>query len=197
MRAFSNLLTEYSPQMEFESASPDAFAGEFENEVFDEQQEMELAVGLLETANEEQLELFLDNLVQLAHDNGDTAATLDIRHAVRDVLKASSLQVLLQPVGQKGSALGVKLGRGLADVAGRALGLELEGLSGEDREFEAARQFVRFAGETAKLAAAGKAFSNNPFTVAQHAAARAARTYAPGLLNNRRQRRGQRRSSGP
>lgn len=40
------------------------------------------------------------------------------------------------------------IGSNLASVAGSALGLELEGLSPEDREFEAAKQFVRFAGQT-------------------------------------------------
>ena len=41
-------------------------------------------------------------------------------------------------------------------IAGQVLGLELEGLELRGpREFEAVRQFVRFAGETARKAAEG------------------------------------------
>ena len=42
--------------------------------------------------------------------------------------------------GMVGGPLGAQLGGSLANMAGSALGLELEGLSNEDREFEAAKQ---------------------------------------------------------
>jgi len=42
-------------------------------------------------------------------------------------------------------------------MVGKALGLELEGLSLEDREFEGAKQFVKFAGETVKSAVSATA----------------------------------------
>jgi hypothetical protein len=67
-------------------------------------------------------------------------------------------------------------------MAGNALGLELEGLSQEDREFEAARQFVRFAGETVKNALEAPP-NTNPFAAAKTAAVEAAREHAPGLLD--------------
>jgi hypothetical protein len=63
------------------------------------------------------------------------------------------------------------------------VGLELEGLSQEDREFEAARRFVRFASEAVKNAAATDAA--DPVAAAQSATAAAARRFAPGLLNLR------------
>jgi len=61
-------------------------------------------------------------------------------------------------------------------------GLELEGLSSEDREFEGARQFVRLAGQTASTAASAPQGAN-PRAVAQQAATAAARQHAPGLLS--------------
>ena len=62
-------------------------------------------------------------------------------------------------------------------MAGKALGLELEGLNAEDREFEAARQFVRFAGETVKNAIDAPP-SLNPVAAAKAAAAELPGTYA-------------------
>ena len=44
------------------------------------------------------------------------------------------------------------IGGKLASAAGRMFGLELEGLSVEDREFEVARRLVRFASATTKNA---------------------------------------------
>ncbi|MDH5727242.1 MAG: hypothetical protein OEY60_17420, partial [Nitrospira sp.] len=76
---------------------------------------------------------------------------------------------------------GAKIGSGLAGMAGKALGLELEALSAEDREFEGAKQFVRFAGEAVKKAAAAPPTAN-PKAAANAAAAAAARKFAPGFL---------------
>jgi hypothetical protein len=74
------------------------------------------------------------------------------------------------------------VGGKLADMAGRAFGLELEGLSAEDREFEVARRFVRFASATTKNAVRS-APTANPQTTARRAAAQAARRFAPGLVS--------------
>jgi hypothetical protein len=54
-------------------------------------------------------------------------------------------------------------------------------LSQEDREFEAAKQFVRFASEAMKNAASAP--GGNPVAIARSAVAAAAQRYAPGLLN--------------
>jgi hypothetical protein len=85
--------------------------------------------------------------------------------------------------GFLGGPIGAQLGSGLASMAGNALGLELEGLSNEDREFEAAKQFVNFAGETVKHAVAQP--GANPAAAAAAAVQMAAQTHAPGLLNGR------------
>ncbi|CAN7506398.1 hypothetical protein LJR130_003501 [Variovorax sp. LjRoot130] len=62
---------------------------------------------------------------------------------------------------------------------GRFFGIELEGLSPEDQEFEAARRFVQLAKEAARQASAAPS-NFTPAAVAQWAVTRAARRYAPG-----------------
>lgn len=84
--------------------------------------------------------------------------------------------------GLVGGPVGAALGSNLASMAGSALGLELEGLSPEDGEFEAARQFVRFAGETVKNALKAPRDAD-PRALANESAVEAARAQAPGLMN--------------
>jgi hypothetical protein len=60
-----------------------------------------------------------------------------------------------------------------------ALGLGLEGLSREDSEFEATRQFVRFAAKTVKNAAG---IAPPIVSLTHRAAAEAARIYAAGPM---------------
>jgi hypothetical protein len=67
------------------------------------------------------------------------------------------------------------------DTAARVYGLELEGLSAEDRDFEIARQFVRFAGEAIARASEAPARLPDPAAVGA-AVAEAARAHAPGLM---------------
>jgi hypothetical protein len=60
--------------------------------------------------------------------------------------------------------------------------LELEGLSNEDKEFEMARAYVRFANNAVRRAASNPNFRNQPRRVARNATIGAARQFAPGLL---------------
>jgi hypothetical protein len=59
-------------------------------------------------------------------------------------------------------------------------GLELEGLSPEDREYEVARRFVRFASSAAARAA--RATRIPPSAAVRQAVRTSARRFAPGLL---------------
>ena len=185
MRSFSNPLTEYSPQMELASDLLQEFDGESEHGSFDAHQEMQLAIRLLEVADEEHLERFLDDLISQAGSETGNPSGSRVGQAMRRVVKTVIGQALA-PGGaaiakRRGGFLGAQLGCGLAAVSGEVLGLELEGLSGEDREFEAIRQFVRFAGTAARIAA-GAAAAGDASAVAHRAAVEAARLHAPGLL---------------
>ena len=91
-----------------------------------------------------------------------------------------ALPVVGQAIGDIAGGSG-DLGARAGSAVGTLLGLELEGLSAEDREFEVARQLVRFAGSAVGQAAAAPP-RMPPSVVAQTAASRAARVYAPGLL---------------
>ena len=72
-------------------------------------------------------------------------------------------------------------GRTPVATAARVYGLELEGLSAEDRDFEIARQFIRFAQAATRQAANPP--SALPAAAAVSAAVEgAAREFAPGLL---------------
>jgi hypothetical protein len=198
MNTFGNPLTEYSPQMEtFEfSSSEQEYEGESGGGVFNESQEMELAAELLEVTNEQELDRFLGDLIKKAGSAVGQFVSSPVGKAIGGVLKTAAKTALPIAGGALGAyvggPLGARIGSGLASMAGQALGLELEGLSQEDREFQSARQFVRWAGDTAKntltglqgeTSAPGVAVSAaNAIEAAKAAAATAARLHAPGIL---------------
>jgi uncharacterized protein (DUF697 family) len=184
MGHFGNPLTEYSPEMEaFE------FEQEFEGGrggVFSETQEMELAAELLEVSNEQELDQFLGDFIKKAGKAIGGFVKGPVGQAIGGVLK-SAAKVALPMAGAAlgtfvGGPLGTGIGSSLGSMAGNALGLELEGLSQEDREFETARQFVKFGGETVKNALQAPP-NSDPAAVANIAAAEAARDHAPGLMD--------------
>lgn len=145
--------------------------------VFGEADEMELAAGLLEAANQAELDRFLGNLIDRAGRAVGAAARPAAKEALGGMLRVAARRVLPMLERNVTGALGAGTGAQVA-AAARYLGLELEGLSPEDQEFEAARRFVRFAGEAAKNAVA------SPAGMPPEAAiARAARRHAPGLSN--------------
>jgi hypothetical protein len=80
-----------------------------------------------------------------------------------------------------GGPAGGMIGSKLASMAGDAFGLEWGELSPEDRDFEVARRYVRFAGEAAKKAAMAPPQAD-PQAVVKDALVDAARKFAPGLL---------------
>src|SRR5262249_18408428 len=126
---------------------------------------------------------FLGNILNAVGGAARQFARSDTGKALGGILKDTARQalpVLGQGVGQWISPkYGGPIGQTVATQAGKWLGLELEGLSNEDREFEVARQFVRFAG-AASQAAAHSGVSGPE--AARAAAVSAARTHAPGLV---------------
>ena len=185
MSSFANPLTDYTPQSEvFESAGQTYVAQP--DGVFSEDEELQLASELLELVDEQELDQFLGDLINKAGKAIGSFVDSPVGRAVGGVLKAVAKTTL--PIaggalgGFVGGPIGAMLGSNLASVEGSALGLELEGLSPEDSEFEAARQFVRFAGATVTNAMDSR-MDANPTRVAEQAAREAARLYAPGLMN--------------
>lgn len=187
MSTYSNPLTDYSPQMEFwADPTESSFASRPRDRVFSDSDEMELASEFLEIANEAELEQFLGDLINNIGSTLGKVVNSPVGQAVGGVLKKVAKAAL--PIaggalgGFVGGPVGAMIGSNLASIAGGALGLELEGLSLEDREFEATRQFIRFAGQTVANALQAEP-GLTPEAAAHAAAMEAARAYAPGLMD--------------
>ena len=159
--------------------------GEYQEGVFSEAEEMELASELLGITTEAELDQFIGSLIKRAGSAVGKIVRSPIGRALGGALKGVAKVAL--PVAGKalgtfvGGPVGGMIGGKLASAASGALGLELEGLSQEDREFESARTFVRLAGEAARTAAKASPAAP-PVQAAQQALAGAAQKHAPGLL---------------
>ncbi len=114
---------------------------------------------------------------------------------VREVSRGKTLGGVLKTAGQAGAAgggralgnlvlpgVGGAVGGKLASMAGSALGLELEGLSQEDREFEVAKQVVRLSADATSTALTSPDGAPPDRWPAQTAVDQAMQKYAPGLL---------------
>ncbi|MBI2906447.1 MAG: hypothetical protein HYX92_02195 [Chloroflexi bacterium] len=148
---------------------------------FTEAEEAELAAELLEIGTEEELDQFIGKLFKKAGRFFKSGVGRTLGGALKGIAKrlvpmagAALGNILLPGVG------GVVGGK-LASMAGKAFGLEFEGMSAEDQEYEVARRFVRLAGAAAQNAAAAPP-NAPPQAVAQRAIAAAARQHAPGLV---------------
>jgi hypothetical protein len=175
-------------RLEAESEAFEAEQFEFSGtgEIFGETETMELASELLEVSSESELEQFLGDLVAKAGQALGRFAGSPSGQALVGVLKGAAKQVLPtlgSSVGQYfGGATGAKLGAQAADAAARAFGLEMEGMSGEDREFEIARRYINLAGEAVRNLAENPA-AGDPRQAAREALIAAAHLHAPGLAH--------------
>ncbi len=155
---------------------------------FSEASQMELASELLSVTNEAELDMFLGKLFKKAVGGVSKFMRSGTAKALGGMLKGIAKKAL--PIA--GGALGTFVAPGLGTAIGGALGsaasnmfeLELEGLSQEDREFETAKAYVRFAGNAARQAASANQ-SQRPGDAARSATTNAARKFAPGLLRRR------------
>lgn len=152
---------------------------------FSEAEEMELAAELLSVSNEEELDQFIGKLLKKAGSAVGKFVKSPVGRQLGGIIKGAAKSALPMIGSTLGNAflpgIGGAIGGKLASSAGSMLGLELEGLSQEDQEFEIARQLVRFGGAAASNAAE-TAPNVPPPQVAQAAAVNAAQQYAPGLL---------------
>lgn len=173
-------------EAEMDGEGMDEWYGEAEmgQGLFNEMDEMELAAELLEVSDEAELDQFLGNLIRKASRAVGGVLRSPVGNALGGILKGVARKAL--PIA--GSALGNlvapgvggSIGGQLASSAGRLFGLELEGMSAEDQEFEVARRFVRLAGDAVQNAA--QMPNQAPATAAQNALVAAAQRHAPGLL---------------
>jgi hypothetical protein len=135
------------------------------------------AAQLLDVTNEAELESFLGRLVDSAVRRAGVRVPAATRGALVAVLRRTAERTLSTLTTALGDPLGpAEVGPSAAETAARVYGLELEGMSAEDRDYEIARQFLRFARAVAARAARA------PAAAVGAAVAGASRELAPGLL---------------
>lgn len=166
---------EFDGQSEYDGEGD--YTGESYEGAFDEVDEMEMAAELLEVTDEQELDQFLGKLLKKAKQGAGGFFKSAVGQHVGGLLKSAAKMAL--------PAVGNLIAPGVGGVAaaklGSVFGLELEGLSPQDQEFEEARSFVRFANEAATNAASAP--PNTPTQqAAQQAVIQAAQRHAPGLL---------------
>ena len=112
----------------------------------------ELAAGLLDVINESELEDFVGGLVAETARNARCRIPTDAARALVDSLAKTAgrtLPTLTVALGDESRPAAPVA----AQTAARIFGVEPEGMSAEDRDFEIARRFVRFAqAETVRAA---------------------------------------------
>ncbi len=184
---------ELEGEYEFEDEYEDEFEDEYEDEdeleyysgeVFSEAEELELAAELLEVTEEHELDQFIGKLFKRAARKIKKKFKRPIFRKLGGFVKGFAKKALPKLGALAGNyflpGIGGKIGRKLGSKAGKILGLELEGLSPEDQEFEIAKRIVRLGGEAAKQAAVR---NNMPSKAAAKVAmVKAAQKHAPGLV---------------
>jgi uncharacterized protein (DUF697 family) len=151
--------------------------------VFNENEELELAAELLEISTEAELDRFLGDLISKAGQAVGQFVGSPTGQALGGLLKGAARKVLPmagQAIGgYLGGSTGAQIGGRLASAASNLF--EGEGISGEDRELDAAKGFIRLAGDAVKNAAAAPP-GVNPRQIATAALTQAAQIHAPGLI---------------
>lgn len=179
----------FDDEFEFELELENALSGAAP--VFSEDEEMELASELLEISDDEELEQFLGRALKRGFKKLKRKARRAFRGKFFRKLRGGLRGLARRGLGALGSTVGgmfggpvgARLGSRLASGAGRAFGLELEGMSPEDQEFEVARRIVRMTGEAAQAAAAIPE-SVNDNRAAEVALRHASRRVAPSLAGS-------------
>jgi hypothetical protein len=180
-------LLDYRPELEFLPPSTDAAHTAHQNE-------LTAAAELLEVASEAELNGFLSTLMGKGAAMGRAVLATPQGRALRRALARGLQQAahIALPLPARGIAGPVidALSRSSDEEmqrCARIFGLELEGLSPEDEEFELARRFVHYATTTGREAA--RLLSRAPalplsavHDAALTALAQGARRCAPGLL---------------
>jgi hypothetical protein len=179
------VLGEILGQAQGEGTFESSYEGGYQESPLPEMMEDELAAELLEVRNDQELDHFLGSLIRKAASTIRNVANTPLGAALGNVLRQVAKKALPIAGGALGTFIGGPagglIGSKLASLAGDTFGLEWEGLSPEDRDFELARRYVRFAGHAARRAASSQPHLD-PQTVVKDAVVDAAKKFAPGLL---------------
>ena len=190
---------EYEYEDDFGYEFEDDDFGEYEfdgpSSVLSDEEELELASDLLSATSDEELEMFLGKVFKKVRNKarglirrGKRALKSGVGRRLKGIVRKVARKAL--PVaggaigGVFGGPAGAAVGSRVAGGAGQLLGLELEGLSPEDQEFEAAKRVVRLAADATADAIKGSQTPARPANIVRTAVTKAARKHAPGLLRS-------------
>jgi hypothetical protein len=189
MEAESDYEGESEGEADYESEydlAQESEGGDYEA-VFDELEEMEQAAALLEVQDEGELDQFLGGFFDKVKKKLRAALPPQVQKALTDTLKKVAKKALPTGAAALGNLIAPGVGGAIAGrVAGSAtkmFGLELEGMSYEDQQFEVARRVVGLGAEATKAAAqtVQAGIGQPPAQIAKDAVLQAAQTHAPGL----------------
>ena len=193
--------TEYETEYDGEDylELEDEYEDEADESELDEHTELELTSQFLEVSNEQELEHVLGDLLSAVTGAASDFARSREGRQLGGILKQAAHRVLpaigataRHAATNGGSRQRDASGRyrksphreSVTSVAKRCFGLELEGVSLEDQEFEVSRQFIRFAVKAIEEALAKQGTGPAP-QIAKQAVVAAARAQAPGLVTER------------
>ncbi|HOY04650.1 MAG TPA: hypothetical protein PLO67_04565 [Saprospiraceae bacterium] len=174
---------------EYETDEYEMYESAGSNSPFNEMTEMELASELLEVQNEEEFRRFLGKLTSKAapqgapRNFGQSGAGKMLGGVLKRIAKTALPLAGRIAGGFFGGPIGAKIGSTVGNFASKAFGLELEGLSPEDKEFALSQALVRFSGAAARNVQSDPKARNKPAQAVREGVVRAAQQYAPGLLN--------------
>jgi hypothetical protein len=143
--------------------------------------DVDLAAQLLDVVNESELEHFLRRLVAETARRSGGAVSPDMARGLVEALRTTAERTLPTLSAGVSTVSGTSHERSAAETAARVFGLEFEGMSAEDRDFEIARELVRFA-QAATARAARTHVTGSPAAGVAAVVAGAGRDFAPGLL---------------
>lgn len=150
-----------------------------------EAEEMELAAELQEIYNEQELDQFIGGLLKKATKFVGKVLPPGVAKSLGGMAKGLAKKILPMAGAALGNlalpGIGGMVGGQAASAISSALGLELEGLSPEDQEFEIARRYVRLVSDAAQEAVVAPPAAT-PQATAQQAFRAAAEKHAPGLV---------------
>jgi hypothetical protein len=147
--------------------------------VLNEEENANLAAGLMEVGSEQELDNFLGDVISGVANTVGKFISSPTGQALGNGLKDVAKQLL--PVA--GTALGTYIGGPVGGQIGGTLGSAAGGLfeaESEERDWEAAHQFVKLAAEATKNAA--EMPQGDPHTTAKKAIVEAAKVHAPHIV---------------
>ena len=180
MHDFDRTQVGFSPELE-------SFEYEFGETELGENEVMELAGELLELSSEQEFENFLGDLINKAGSAIKNFAGSSAGQALGGMLKSAAKKILPaagQAIGGYfGGSTGSQLGGQLATAASNLFEAESSEYENEEREWEAASNFVKLATDAASNLAQA-APRGNPVAAARQAVTEAAQKHAPHLLGS-------------